>query len=129
MAKTWRNVYLATFKDIRITQRVACSGTIAYVSYPFEKLDIKICPPFWELPFLGASSSTDYSSQVGTIIHELTHIRSIADTEDIVTIGGEEIPVYGPELTEALAIGYPDRAIRIADNYTMQIESLWGSGF
>jgi len=64
--------------------------------------EINLCHGFWELE----SSGTD--SRPGVIVHEMSHFRVIADTDDVV---------YGKPSCKDLATNSPEQAIKNADSY------------
>jgi len=70
-----------------------------YLSRPYE---IYLCGLFWSAPRLGIDS------QAGTIVHEISHFRDVAGTED---------HAYGQNGAMDLAFRYPVLAIDNADNY------------
>ena len=73
----------------------------AYV-YPSDPYKIYLCNQFWRAPLSGTDS------QMGTIVHEMSHFYVVADTDD---------HAYGQSSCEALAINNPSAAIDNADSY------------
>ncbi len=100
---------LSNFKAIRdvldneeISFKCDCrENAIAFV-FPDKPYEIHICPTFWELQLSGTDS------QAGTLIHELSHFKAIAHTDDYV---------YGKIKAHALANNNPYDATNNADNY------------
>ena len=76
-------------------------SAIAYV-FPDAAYKIHLCTSFWDLDLNGTDS------QAGTIIHELSHFKITAHTDD---------HVYGKLRARQLATETPDTAINNADNY------------
>jgi len=82
-----------------------CSSpsVFAYV-YPTDATyTIYLCGQFWK-----ASSSVTYDSQSGTLVHEFSHFRTIAGTQDYV---------YGTPGAMQLARTDPGKAVFNADNH------------
>jgi hypothetical protein len=75
-----------------------------------ESGGIGVCPDFFASP-----PSLAYDSQMGTIIHELTHYTS--NTED---------HAYGTADARRLAVDAPAKAVNNADNYQYYVEALVG---
>lgn len=73
----------------------------AYV-YPTKPYTIYLCKVFWQAPLTGTDS------KAGTLVHEMSHFRSVASTNDWV---------YGQPDAMNLAATYPDEAVTNADNY------------
>ena len=87
------------------------SGEYAFV-YAAEPYLMHLCPPFFDLPHLaalqpGARQSED-GTREGTIVHELTHFRIVAGTEDYC---------YSRSACADMARANPRRAIDNADSY------------
>jgi peptidyl-Lys metalloendopeptidase len=76
-------------------------SAIAYV-FPEVAYKIHLCTSFWDLDLNGTDS------QAGTIIHELSHFKVTAHTDD---------HVYGKLRARQLATETPNTAINNADNY------------
>jgi peptidyl-Lys metalloendopeptidase len=97
----WKKVMDAFSKDITYN----CKGPncksswYAYV-YPAGKLEVFLCPQFWNAP----DSGTD--TKYGTLIHEVTH--EVAGTKD---------HAYGQTSCKNLAQNDPGKAIANGDNY------------
>ncbi len=81
-----------------------CSGesTVAYVQ-PFLREDINLCPLFFD-------QSLDDNFRAGTIVHELSHLLRLGNTDDLS---------YGSAATAALASNSPVDALANADSYTL----------
>jgi len=91
-----------TLDNKKIIFKCDCQeNAIAFV-FPNKPFEIHICPTFWELQLNGTDS------QAGTLIHELSHFKAIAHTDDYV---------YGKIKAHALAKSNPDDATNNADNY------------
>jgi peptidyl-Lys metalloendopeptidase len=73
----------------------------AYV-YPNDPYKIYVCKVFWQAPLLGTDS------KAGTLVHEMSHFRVVADTDDVV---------YGQTGARNLASSNPDAAITNADSH------------
>lgn len=73
----------------------------AYV-YPTRPYTIYLCRAFWAAPKTGTDS------QPGTLIHEMSHFRTVASTDDFV---------YGQSGAKNLAITNPENAVNNADNH------------
>lgn len=73
----------------------------AYV-YPTRPYTIYLCKVFWTAPPTGTDS------QAGTLIHEMSHFKTVASTDDWV---------YGQSAAMSLAITDPGKAITNADNH------------
>ena len=76
-------------------------GVFAYVN-PFVAYDITLCPVFW------ATTADGRDSRAGTIIHELSHFRTVASTVD---------HAYAQVPSQRLAATSPELAIENADSY------------
>lgn len=81
----------------------------AYV-YPARTAQktVYLCGAFWSAKQLG------FDSKAGTLIHEISHFRDIAKTDDIR---------YSQELCKLLAKTSPKKAIRNADSHEYYAES------
>ncbi|RUO93104.1 hypothetical protein D7Y11_11525 [Corallococcus sp. AB018] len=77
------------------------SNAYAYVK-PRKEYKIHLCSGFWPAPMTGPGSKAD------TLIHEVSHFRVVAQTEDIQ---------YGYSANLALASSNPSSAVRNADSY------------
>lgn len=73
----------------------------AYV-YPNAPYEIHLCTVFWQAPTTGTDS------KAGTIIHETSHFKVVASTDDYA---------YGHDACEALAISDPRKAVGNADSH------------
>ena len=80
-------------------------GDFAYTIY--QTRTVYLCSGFW------TAKPNGYDSQLGTIIHELTHATS--DTEDYI---------YGIESALQLALDEPAKAINSADNFEYFSETI-----
>ena len=76
-------------------------SAIAYV-FPEVAYTIHLCPSFWDLDLTGTDS------QAGTIIHELSHFKVTAHTDD---------HGYGKAAAREFSTNQPNKAITNADNY------------
>ena len=87
------------------------SGEYAWV-YPHEYYKIYLCPSFFDLPPLTelkpGTTASDNGTNVGTIVHELSHFNPVARTEDYC---------YTRRACAAMASGDAMRAINNADSY------------
>jgi peptidyl-Lys metalloendopeptidase len=70
-----------------------------YANKPYE---IHLCTVFWQAPTTGTDS------KAGTIVHETSHFKAVAGTDDYA---------YGHSACEALAISNPRRATNNADSH------------
>jgi peptidyl-Lys metalloendopeptidase len=97
----WKKIQDAFEEDITYNCKgPECkSSWYAYV-YPGGKLEVFLCPQFWNAP----DSGTD--TKYGTLIHEVSH--EVAGTKD---------HTYGQTNCQNLAINDPDKAVENADNY------------
>jgi len=94
--------FQAALDNKEITFNCNCNdNAIAYV-FPEVPYNIHLCTSFWDLYLNGTDS------QSGTIIHELSHFKVTAHTDD---------HVYGKLSAKQLAADKPDTAIDNADNY------------
>ncbi len=79
-----------------------CDGdTFAFV-YSRSPYNVYLCNSFWSAPLTGTDS------KAGTIIHEVSHFRIVANTDDFQ---------YGQSGTRQLALSQPDVAINNADSH------------
>ncbi|MFK7857549.1 MAG: M35 family metallopeptidase [Granulosicoccus sp.] len=78
------------------------SSTVAYVQ-PFFREDINLCPLFFD-------SRLDDDFRTGTVIHELSHLVRIGNTDDLA---------YGAPASAALARNSAAEALTNADNHTL----------
>lgn len=78
-------------------------GAYAYVYS--ETSSIHLCDSFWGMPEIGIDS------KYGTILHELSHLHYVSDTEDHC------YGAKGPDTCLELAVNNPDKAVQNADNY------------
>ncbi|KAK7037542.1 hypothetical protein VNI00_011034 [Paramarasmius palmivorus] len=69
---------------------------------------IHLCGAFWDAPVTGTDS------QAGTLVHEVSHFKRIAGTDDIV---------YGQSDARSLASSKPGQAVQNADNYEFFAEN------
>jgi peptidyl-Lys metalloendopeptidase len=82
--------------------------------YPPTPNAIYLAPFFFDFPTVGNPS------QAGAIVHELTHVKAVGDTDDVPN-------GYGNTNAEKLAKADPAKAKRNADNYRLYMEDLlWG---
>ena len=95
------------------TLKFICDDTTAAYAYvyPSQPYDIYLGRAFWPAPRTGTDS------KAGTIVHELSHFRIIADTEDFR---------YGQFRSRILAMNLPNDAIRNADNHEYFAENTPG---
>jgi peptidyl-Lys metalloendopeptidase len=89
-----------------------CSaGEYAFV-YAGEPYLMHLCPPFFNLPHLAAlepgTRRSENGTREGTIVHEISHFRIVASTED---------HCYSRRDCSDMARGNPRRAIENADSY------------
>jgi len=85
------------------------SGVFAFV-YPTDStLTVHLCSAFWS-----ASPTPAFDSQPGTLVHEMSHFRVVAGTQDFA---------YGTSAAQNLARTNPARAIQNADNHEYFSES------
>lgn len=87
------------------------SGEYAFV-YAAVPYVMHLCPAFFNLPHLAAlqpgAQRSENGTREGTIVHELTHFRIVADTED---------HCYSRSMCSDMARTNPRRAIDNADSY------------
>ncbi|KAK7016380.1 hypothetical protein VNI00_018921 [Paramarasmius palmivorus] len=107
---TWFGTYTAArkkkvAKNFKAIKGYAFSGE----TYDFGKYGIiNICGAFWGAPLTGTDS------QAGTLVHEVSHFKRIAGTDDIV---------YGQSDAKSLASSKPKQAIKNADSYEFFAEN------
>ena len=95
-------IFQAALENKEITFNCDCNdNAIAYV-FPEVAYNIHLCTSFWDLDLNGTDS------QAGTIIHELSHFKVTAHTDD---------HVYGKTKAKQIAAEEPNTAINNADNY------------
>jgi len=82
----------------------SCSGesTVAYVQ-PFLREDVNLCPLFFD-------DQLDDAFRAGTVVHELSHLLRIGNTDDFS---------YGSAASAALARNSPIETLANADSYTL----------
>ena len=87
----------------RIDYTCGCteSGVFAYVN-PSRPYGITLCPVFWQ------TSADGRDSRAGTVIHELSHFRTVAGTLD---------HAYAQAPSQRLAVERPELAVANADSY------------
>ena len=91
------------FANETISYECGCTepGVFAYVN-PFVAHDITLCPVFW------ATTAAGRDSRAGTLIHEISHFRTVAATDD---------HTYAQVPSQRLAASRPDLAVDNADSY------------
>lgn len=87
-------------------------GDIAY-TFPDDPYRIYLCDGFW------SSGVTGFDSQMGVLVHEVSHFTAVAGTDD---------HAYGTTDCKALAVNDPDTAVDNADTYEYFVESGDSSG-
>ena len=60
------------------------------------------------------------NSRAGVVAHEMSHFKSVGDTDDVDSPDGQT--AYGQKRSEALAKKTPDKAVKNADNFEYWIE-------
>lgn len=90
-----------------------CDDRSAYAwVYPNRHYVLHLCPGFFDLPTLAAlrpgQRSSDFGTKEGTIVHELTHFRNVAGTED---------HCYARSECAEMAERRPGKALENADSY------------
>ena len=94
------------------------SGEYAFV-YAAEPYLMHLCPSFFNLPHLAAlqpgAQRSENGTREGTIVHELSHFRIVADTED---------HCYSRSVCSDMARTNPRRAIDNADSYQYYTEDV-----
>jgi Lysine-specific metallo-endopeptidase len=88
---------------------VGAAGSMAF--------NMDICP---RLLNIMASLGSDNQSQVGTFLHELSHL--LGGTNDVV-FPGTAVTAYGSTAAKKLAKTYPASAVNNAENYGFYISS------
>lgn len=101
----------ATFNCLRHTD-AAIGDVYAYV-YADDPFVIAVAIPFFEAPTSG------FDSQMGILVHELTHFRLTGDT-------GDHDFRYGIDAALERARTSPEAALRTADNYMYFVEEIAG---
>jgi len=87
----------------------SCQSTwYAFVYATDSTYTVHLCGAYWN-----AADGAQEGSKPGTIIHELTHFKSVGGTGD---------SGYGAAYCERLAKSSPSMAARNADNYAMFVE-------
>jgi len=86
-------------------------GTYAWV-YDDEPYLVHLCPPFFDLPTMAQlnpnSAASENGTREGTIIHEVSHFRIVARTDD---------NCYSREDCSEMALGDVRAAVENADSY------------
>lgn len=77
------------------------SGVYAFVR-PKKEYKIHLCPAFWSAPMTGTDS------KAGTLVHEVSHFRVVAETDDLA---------YGHTAAASLALSNPGNSVRNADSH------------
>jgi len=96
--------------------RVDCIGsscsanTYAYVYPNDSNFWVYVCGAFWRAP----TTTCQYDSRPGTIVHELSHFNSVAGTSD---------HAYGTTNCQNLAKSNPNQAVTNADSHEYLAES------
>lgn len=92
--------------------------TYAFV-FDTEPYRVHLCPPFFRMPSLSRLNvdqrSGDNGSQAGTIIHELSHFRIVARTDDIC---------YARSVCSSMALRDARAAVVNADSYQYYAEDV-----
>ena len=103
-----------------------CDKDDSAYTYSWEPYVIYPCPRFWNKKPVATTNS-----QGGVIIHEISHFRVVADTDDVsnsvcTTSGflGLWHTCYGQPDATALANKDPAQALRNADNYEYYAENI-----
>ncbi len=98
-----------TLANERIGYVCGCTqaGVFAYVN-PLRPYEITLCPVFWQ------TTPDGRDSRAGTIVHELSHFRAVAATQD---------HAYGQGPSRRLALASPELAVRNADSYGYFVEN------
>jgi hypothetical protein len=79
-----------------------CNRNVYAFVRPRQEYKIHLCDLFWSAPMTGTDS------KAGTLIHEVSHFKVVADTDDIA---------YGQTNAMNLANTNPGNAIKNADNH------------
>lgn len=94
-----------------ISPRGCAQDIYAYV-YDDQPYVVHICPPFFSLPNMArlrpGQLNSNFGTRAGTIIHEISHFRIVADTED---------NCYARDECAALAQVDQQGALNNADSY------------
>ncbi|WP_019955082.1 M35 family metallo-endopeptidase [Yoonia vestfoldensis] len=94
------------------------NGEYAWV-YAHRPYRIYLCPSFFDLPPLTAlrpgTTASNNGTREGTFVHELSHFRPVARTED---------HCYTRRICSRMASTDPARAIENADNYQYYTEDV-----
>jgi peptidyl-Lys metalloendopeptidase len=83
-----------------VTFNCACAEDFFAFVYPLQPYEIFVCNLFWPAPATGTDS------QLGTLVHEMSHFKVVAGTLDTA---------YGKPGCQGLALRDPDAATRTAD--------------
>lgn len=101
-----------------LSNDTCATGGYAFV-FPTMPYVVHICPRFFELPAFttlnAGRASNEYGTRGGTFIHELSHFRVAADTED---------HCYGRATCSELAQDVPRLAVKNADSYQYFAEDI-----
>ena len=100
--KTHYNAINDAFANKSVTYDCSCNQDYFAYVYPTQPYKIYVCNVFWEV------GATGRDSQMGTLIHEMSHFRVVASTDDYV---------YGATGAHNLAVKTPKKAIDNADNH------------
>ena len=96
------NAINSAFATKSVTYDCTCTEDYYAYVYPRNPYKIYVCNVFWQAP------ATGRDSKMGTLIHEMSHFRVVASTDDYV---------YGATGAHNLALTSPAKAIDNADNH------------
>jgi len=96
-----KNIY-TVLRDKHIAFDCSCKDSYYAYVYPNNPYNIYLCSGFWSAKLSGIDS------QSGTIVHQLSYFKIVADTKDYS---------FGEYEAKNLAIEFPDYAVMNADSY------------
>ena len=96
------NAINSAFATKSVTYDCTCTEDYYAYVYPSRPYKIYVCNVFWQAPASGRDS------KFGTLIHEMSHFKVVASTDDYV---------YGATGAHNLALSSPTKAIDNADNH------------
>jgi len=96
------NAINSAFATKSVTYDCSCTDDYYAYVYPSRPYKIYVCNAFWQAP------TTGRDSKMGTLIHEMSHFKVVASTDDYV---------YGATGAHNLALSSPNKAVDNADNH------------
>lgn len=92
-------------------------ATVAQARTPASQFTLDICP---RLMNVMAFSGSGNQSQVGTLIHEISHL--LGNTDDEIDPDTNNV-AYGSAAAKTLALNHPNQAINNVENYGFYVSS------